>query len=241
MSKIPKYQQIINDLTKKIQNGTYKQNEKLPTEEELSISYNVSRMTVNKALNDLEKDNFIFKIQGSGTFVKENTIHKEFGSSISFSQDISSTGKKPGSELLEYKILRYDDFPELYYEFNLAKHEEIVYFKRLRYSNNEKVALSNTYISKKIIPKIDINSLESSFYKFLKDKYNIEPICSNYIVSATIPTDYQKEILEINDEALLKVSHYSSTKNGDIFEYNETYYLGSKFTYTTKEDSIRLN
>lgn len=241
MKKIIKYQQIINDISNKIRDGIYIPNKKLPTEETLAKNYKVSRMTVNKALSILEKDNLIYKIQGSGTFVKQNKINKKFGSSISFSEDITKNGGVPKSELLEYKITIPSNYPEIAKKFNISNDYKIIYFRRLRYTNNDKLAISHTYISSKIIPKINIEELNNSFYKYLKNNYNIIPICKNYIVSAILPNDEQKQILEIENTALLKVAHYSYTQNEEIFEYNETYYLGDKFVYTTDNKTIEFD
>lgn len=64
-----KYLQLSNTLTNKIQDGTYPVGSKLPTEAELTSSYNVSRQTVRQALNLLVEDGLIIKKQGSGNRV----------------------------------------------------------------------------------------------------------------------------------------------------------------------------
>ena len=46
----PLYQQLIDAITENIKNGTYKAGDKLPTETELEDAYNVSRITVRRAV-----------------------------------------------------------------------------------------------------------------------------------------------------------------------------------------------
>ncbi len=240
MSDLPKYQLIINDIKQKILNNTYKVDDKLPTENELADIYGVSRMTVNKALIDLEKDNYVYKIQGSGTYVKRRTLNKKFGSSVSFTNDISSSGSIPSSKLLEFRYCNYDEFPIIFKGLNLNENDNLIFFKRLRFSNNNPVAISLTFVSPKIVRNIDINELNNSFYDYILNKYNIKPICKNYTVSACMANSSQKKWLNTDETALLKVSHYSYTQNGNPFEYNETFYLSDKFTYTTNGETFGI-
>ncbi|WP_051263295.1 GntR family transcriptional regulator [Tuberibacillus calidus] len=66
-----KYERIKQDISEKILSEEYKVNEKLPTESELMEIYNVSRFTVRHAIDELEKENFVYRIQGAGIFVDD--------------------------------------------------------------------------------------------------------------------------------------------------------------------------
>ncbi|GEO26628.1 GntR family transcriptional regulator [Alicyclobacillus acidoterrestris] len=66
-----KYERIKQDITEKILSEVYKVNEKLPTESELMEMYQVSRFTVRHAIGELEKENFVYRIQGGGMFVND--------------------------------------------------------------------------------------------------------------------------------------------------------------------------
>lgn len=67
----PLYKQILDDLVEDIINGTYKENDQLPTELELSEKYNVSRITSKRALTELETIGLISRTRGKGSFVKK--------------------------------------------------------------------------------------------------------------------------------------------------------------------------
>ena len=66
-----KYVEISNDIRKKIIDGNYLPNERLPFEKEICEKYNSSKMTVKKALDILVSEGLLVKRRGSGTFVKE--------------------------------------------------------------------------------------------------------------------------------------------------------------------------
>ena len=62
---------------------------------------------------------------------------------------------------------------------------------------------SYTYLSASIIPTIDIQILEGSLYKYInKLWYSIDGIDAEY--SAVLPTDKQKELLQVDQVALFK-------------------------------------
>ncbi|MFP4015781.1 MAG: substrate-binding domain-containing protein [Halanaerobiales bacterium] len=67
-SYLPKYLQVKNLILKSIENGIIKPGDKVPSENELKEQYNVSRHTVRKALELLEREGLLDKRQGIGTF-----------------------------------------------------------------------------------------------------------------------------------------------------------------------------
>lgn len=72
MNKLPIYLKIYNDLKEKIEKNEFSKSTKLPSIRQLAIKYNVNNLTVIKAYNILEKENYIIKKQGIGIFIKNN-------------------------------------------------------------------------------------------------------------------------------------------------------------------------
>lgn len=72
-----KYENVYNEILKKIQKGEYSINTLLPTEQELCDEYNSSRVTIRKALFELEKDGYIRKQQGKGSVVVRDLVKKK--------------------------------------------------------------------------------------------------------------------------------------------------------------------
>ena len=66
-----KYLQLYARITASISDGTYSAGDKLPTELDLASMYGVSRQTVRQALEKLERDKLISKIQGSGSYISD--------------------------------------------------------------------------------------------------------------------------------------------------------------------------
>jgi GntR family transcriptional regulator of arabinose operon len=66
---IPKYAEIHSFILEYIRDNSLRNGDKLPTEKQLSDKFNVSRITIQRALRDLNDQGFIYKIQGGGTYV----------------------------------------------------------------------------------------------------------------------------------------------------------------------------
>jgi DNA-binding LacI/PurR family transcriptional regulator len=65
----PLYSKIYETLKERIENRDYLPGEQLPTESELTVMFQVSRITVKRALDDLEQQGYIYRIKGSGSYV----------------------------------------------------------------------------------------------------------------------------------------------------------------------------
>jgi len=66
----PKYQQIVHDLQQSIGAGEYKEGERLPSEADLVKRFSTSRLTVQRALKELQHQSLIERRAGSGTYVR---------------------------------------------------------------------------------------------------------------------------------------------------------------------------
>ena len=68
-SAIPKYRQVYEDLHSAIRTGSFQPGERLPSEAKLGEHYNTSRITVAKALKELQLQGLVSRRAGSGTHV----------------------------------------------------------------------------------------------------------------------------------------------------------------------------
>ena len=71
--KTPRHKQIYEELHRSIESGVYGPSEKLPSEAELGARFQVSRITVAKAVQELQKQGLVTRRAGSGTYVLDRT------------------------------------------------------------------------------------------------------------------------------------------------------------------------
>ncbi|NMM60953.1 GntR family transcriptional regulator, partial [Priestia megaterium] len=66
---IPYYQKLKTMFIEEIKNGNLKYGDKIPSERELADKFGVSRMTARHALSTLEREGFVERRVGVGTFI----------------------------------------------------------------------------------------------------------------------------------------------------------------------------
>lgn len=70
-----KYHQLAEDLRQQILSGKLQAGDKLPSENELSAAYQISRQTVRKAISILVGDGYVYAEHGKGTFCSGLAAH----------------------------------------------------------------------------------------------------------------------------------------------------------------------
>lgn len=69
-SELPKYQRVYRALQREIHTGRWKGGDRLPSEAELVRRFGASRITVGRAVRDLQREGIVERRAGSGTYVK---------------------------------------------------------------------------------------------------------------------------------------------------------------------------
>lgn len=119
---ITKYGQIEEHIRKMINNGTYPVNSKVPSERDMAKTYNISVLTINKAITNLVNDELLYRVQGKGTFVSEKKktdriiellfVHPEALSNDEFHspifKGILDTAHKAGYEIISRHLMKSD-------------------------------------------------------------------------------------------------------------------------------------
>ncbi|WP_312370412.1 GntR family transcriptional regulator [Lachnoclostridium sp.] len=74
----PKYKIIIDDLLERIKKNDYSYDNPLCTEKQLSLDYDVSRITAKRAITELEQQGILYRKRGVGSFVSKDSVAKSF-------------------------------------------------------------------------------------------------------------------------------------------------------------------
>ena len=216
-------------LRQKIATGEYKYGEMIPSERKLSDLYGVSRVTVRKALEKIEADGFLVRIQGKGAFV--TMPHIEQTDVInSFSAILLEKG-------IEHKdVMLYSGRTTVNFElseiFKLPKNSELYRIYRLRLGNGNPIALEDTFILPELIDNIDSMdfSINSPHEAFAANSVEIGKC--RQVLSVVQLTAYQAKLLKI---PTLSVCFMSKSiiwdKHERIIEYTISYRDPRVFIY----------
>ena len=159
----PKYQQIKDLLLGSIQSGALDDGACLPPERELCERYDVSRVTVRKAIKELEDEGAVYRIQGKGTFLRrpQNKITQVLTRLTSFTEDMLSRGMTAGSRILLTE--------------QVAPGAPVILFRRLRLADGEPMAIETSYLNDKLFHPMLDKYTGGSFYSFMRDELGLVP------------------------------------------------------------------
>ena len=104
-NRLPLYYQLMDIIIKKINNGELKEHDKLPSERELCEQYNVSRTTVRQTMQELEKENLIYKQHGKGSFVSPKVINQSLVKFYSFTEEMKKINKAPSTKVINFEVI----------------------------------------------------------------------------------------------------------------------------------------
>ena len=228
-----KYEKIAFDIKEDILSEKYKPNEQLPFEKELCEKYNVSKMTVKKALDLLVNDGLIIKRRGSGTFVKDIT-EKEIQRIIEKKQfsglTTTSIGHKVTSKVLEFKIINATK--EIADILKIEEDEFIYFVHRVRYVDDKAVVIEKTYIPLNLIPGMKLADVKKSIYRYIKDKLGLNIQSAHSTVRAMKSDELDRKYLNLEkDEPILEVERVAYLDNGKVFEYSFSRHRYDKFEF----------
>jgi GntR family transcriptional regulator len=147
-SVIPLYHQIREKLTARIESGEFKPQEQIPSENELCEEYNVSRITIRRAIDEMVKLGLIVKKQGKGTFVNQPKINFFSVDLISLSERMRQQGLNVTTRVIT--VAEVLPSSRVKKALMLADKEPVVEIKRVRYIENDPITIETNFIQKDI-------------------------------------------------------------------------------------------
>lgn len=233
------YLKISRELKEKIINGEYKSRELLPSELVLCDIYKVSRVTIRKALAELEKDNLIIRRAGFGTIINhDNNDLKNFTLVQSFSNEMKESTSSScitftSSLSIVFEKSSVDSL------FRDKYTDKLYNLKRLRGAEDKPIVYSDTWLNLPIDLPTDREFLFGSLYQYLIDN-NIIFSRFEEELEAIIPDDELRKVLKITKkDAVLKRIRKGYDLNNKLIEYTINYYDAKLYHYTVEVASIK--
>jgi GntR family transcriptional regulator len=171
-SKLPRHAQISRHLREAIEQNIYGPKEKLPSEKELAAKFNVSRITVRRALQTLENENLIRRSQGLGSFVCDAKSGQPALELTDFAEDMALAGRKATSKVLAKELVPASE--KVCLALKVKKSTKVLELSRLRLANGQPIAIDKTYLPVFYAQLIEGEDLEKeTIYEILENKYDI--------------------------------------------------------------------
>lgn len=228
--KTPKYLQIVNYIIEQIKNKEFKDGDKLPTEDELCSYFNVSRITVRGALNELESEGYIIKKHGKGSYVNAGITVMQLNALKGFTEEMRARGMNATSKLLNFQLIDADII--IAKKLQIEENSKVYCIERLRYVDGEPMAIEIVNIPYYLCPDLIKHNVNESLYAVLEKNYNVFPVKADQCIEASIANKRDHELLNIKLRApVLKIERVSYIKNNLPLEYVTSIYRGDKYKF----------
>ncbi|GBU09493.1 transcriptional regulator [Gammaproteobacteria bacterium] len=219
MMSLPAYKEIQNYILDKIKEGELAEGAQIPTEMELTKLFNVSRMTVNKAIVELSRQKILSRIAGKGTFVTEQKLSSHPMEVSDIKEEIINRGNKHHALVLQQEKIHASESIALF--LGIYFNEMIYFCHVLHYENDHPILLEKRYINPLLVPDfIDQNFNIITPSGFLIEKYalmemehTIEAISASSEIAEQLQLDIGAPCLNIlrrtwSDNGLISFANF---------------------------------
>ena len=134
---IPLYKQVAVILLGEIRKRTYLHGDKIPVEPELCDSFGVSRITIRKAVNQLQEQGVLEKRSGKGTYVCYPKIVEASDADGSFTRSSEMINRVHSTNIVGYEVIPVDDVTRFNLREVFPEEDEVIIVERVRTTDGE--------------------------------------------------------------------------------------------------------
>lgn len=223
----PLYRQLMQRLRADIARGKYPVHSRIPSEQELCGSYQVSRVTVRKALAELTREGLLRRMQGKGTFVCAPRIQQSLKDVNSFHDACRLMGSTPGTRVISAFVIQAE--AETVQQLGLPG-DLAVEIIRLRLADDTPVMLETNRFPM-AYEWLLREKLDGSLYQML-EKHGIIASKGIHEISLCYATPTQAKLLGIETgAALLQLEQVIFDQNGAPLHTSHQVIRGDRFTF----------
>lgn len=212
--KPAKYSIIKQHICQKIESGQWPQHYKVPSENELTQQFDVSRMTARRALQDLTEQGILVRAQGSGTFVAAFKSQSSLLEIRNISDEIHERGHKHYAKQLMLKSIAINE--EITILLNLKNNEHVYLSQILHFDNDKPIQLEQRYVNAALVPEYLLQDFTTTTpHEYLSA---VAPLTkATHAIEAILADDDICQLLEItNSEPCLQVKRRTWSRKGVV-------------------------
>ncbi len=230
-SAIPYYEQLAEMLRRDIRGrltngGVYP----LPSEHELAEQHAINRATVRHALDVLEREGWIYREKGRGSFAATRRVEHELTQLVSTTEAISQRGWSLTTKVIRLRQLPAS--PHLARALELEPEAPVYELRRLRVVNEAPLSVQTAYLPARLCPGLEENDLAKSLYRLLEARYGLRLWTGRETLRARGATAAEAGWLGVKKGTPVMAAErltYSST--GLAVEYLEAVWRGDRYDF----------
>lgn len=229
------YAQLKEIIIAAIEKGKLKPGDQLPSQRELCEQYNMSHMTVRRAISELINEGLLVTQRGKGIYVAQKKVPADSSALIGFAQQMARLGIKPSTRVLESDLIAASTV--LAHVLRVQVGTPLVYLKRMRFANEKPLALSFSYLPHSLCPgllKYDL--AKKSLFATLHKVYGLQLVRSSSTLEAVLADEEQAHGFETPQPfAILVREQITYLDSGQPIEFSRTFIRGDQYLIRVEE------
>jgi GntR family transcriptional regulator len=238
-SFVPYYMQIVDHVREMVKKNRLKQGQTFCSEGEIAQALGISKMPVRQAFQKLRSEGLLVIAKGKRPVVGSGRVPWNFQQLRGFSEEMRRRGLNPSARLLSMSL--EDPDLEVAQALKLTPGERVYRARRLRFVNDEPVAVVTSYLPARIFVGIDKQDLEKqSLYSIFEQSYKRKLQWAEEVIGAVIAGEEEAGILQTSaGSALLMIRETTYDAQNVAIEYSLSMLRGDR--YTASVISVRKN
>ncbi|MCM3280243.1 GntR family transcriptional regulator [Exiguobacterium sp. MER 193] len=218
-----KYQQIANEIEQYINEQQLKQGDKLPVLEQMMNEYAVSKSTITKALELLERKGVIFQLRGSGIFVRRHNRpgYMSLFSTQGFKSNLGDRVLKSG--VIDVSVMKPDAL--VAENLGIGVSDDVYRVERVRYVDGEVLCHEESYYVKAIVPYLNREIVADSIFDYVQSALGVTIGFSDMYLQVDRLTEVEAGHLGLQEnDPTLRIETIFHLTNGKPFDYSRITY-----------------
>jgi GntR family transcriptional regulator len=231
-SFVPYYQQIVDQIRALIRSEALREGEVFHSEGEIASALGISKMPVRQAFVRLRAEGLLVIEKGKRPVIGSSHMPWNFQQLRGFSEEMRRRGLTPSAKVLSLKRIPAD--AETAQALRLGANDAVFALHRLRYVDNEPVALVTSYIPAALFPDLDKQDLEKmSLYHLFEKVYRRKLNWAEEEIGATTASEEQARTLQTSPgAALLFVRETTYDLRRTAIEHSRSLLRADRYTAT---------
>jgi len=222
----PRYQQIKQYLLENIRTGHFPADHQIPPEEQLAVTFGVSRMTANKAIRDLVQEGYLVRQSGIGTFVTDRRSESPLVEINNIAEEVRRRGHGYANRVLSCEAISADD--EMALRMGVRIGVTLFHSILIHLEDGLPIQLEDRYVNPRWVP----DYLEADFSRQTPNEVLVAacPISDmEHVVEAVLADPQTADWLEV-DPSLPCLSVRRRTWSGDrLISYAHLLHPGDRY------------
>ena len=228
------YATIEETIAAEIAQGEYRPGDQLPTEDALLERFQVSRITVRRAIQNLVSRGLLEIRRGLGTFVLSPRIEAELTKLTGFVEDMSAAGRKATARVVSQGVVAAS--ARVAECLRLSKGTKVMQIKRVRLGDGMPISFDETYLPLPIGKQIVRNDLRvHPIFTLLEEEYGVPLVEADYELEAVVANKAVADALQIRaGSPIFQIERTSMTTGNQPVDYEVLSYRGDLVRFVTK-------